>query len=77
MSTVRLLAVLDRRIRALQQSRPDFGTELEDLIEARAAVAELMAVVEAFLELPLQPKELEERAMCALERAHGAPSDDY
>ncbi len=72
-----ILAVLDRRIQALQQSRPEFRAELQDLLGARATVAELMAVVEAFLELPLQPMELEERAICALGRAHGTASDDY
>lgn len=72
-----ILAVLDQRIQALQQSRREFRPELQDLLEARATIAELMAVVEAFLALPLQPKELEERALCALGRAYGEPSDDY
>lgn len=75
--TTGILMVLDRRIQALQQSRPEFSPELQDLLGARATIAELMAVVEAFLELPLQPEELEERAICALGRARGAPSDDY
>ena len=75
--TTWILAVLDRRIQALQQSRPEFRRELQDLLETRATVAELIAVVEAFLELPLQPEELEERAICALGRANGDPSDDY
>lgn len=75
--TTGILAVLDRRIQALQQSRPEFSPELQDLLGARATIAELMAVVEAFLELPLQPKELEERAICALDSARGFASDDY
>lgn len=52
--TTGILAVLDRRIQALKQSRPEFRPELKDLLEARATIAELMAVFEAFLDLPLQ-----------------------
>lgn len=74
--TLSVLAVLDRRIQALQQSRPEFGRELEDTVEASATIAELMAVVQAFLDLPLQPEELEERAISALERARGSPHND-
>lgn len=76
MKTRSALGVLDRRIQALQQSRPEFRQELEELIETRAAVAELIAVVEAFLDLPLQPTELEERAISALERAGGLAAGD-
>jgi hypothetical protein len=69
--------VLDRRIQDLQQSRPGFTPRLRDLSGGRAAVAELMAVVEAFLELPLQSEEREGRAICALDGARGFPSGDH
>lgn len=71
-----VMALLERQMQVLQQCRPEFRRELPDLIRAHAAVAELMAVVETFLDLSLLDVELEERAIGALERARGGSIDD-
>jgi hypothetical protein len=70
MSADSLLEVLGQRIGTLQQSgRPEEKRELADMREARAAAAELMAVVQEFLDMPLLPAAFEERVASALNRA--------